>query len=165
MKTTLSIRHASSSEAAELSELAVRSKGHWGYTNEFLDACRGELSVDPAKLESHEFEYHVAVDGPKILGFYALEELSFPAFELEALFVDPEHIGSGVGRELLQHALRNLAAKGAETLVIQGDPNATAFYEAAGARLVGSRESGSVPGRDLPLYEIDIGTSTTIDAC
>ena len=49
--------------------------------------------------------------------------------------------------------------------MIQGDPNASKFYEAAGARLVGTRESGSVPGRDLPLYEIDIGTSTTIDAC
>ena len=165
MNKMLSIRQASSSEAAELSDLAVRSKGHWGYTSEFLDACRGELSVDPAKLESREFECHVAVDGPKILGFYSLEELSITAFELDALFVDPEHIGSGVGRELLQHALRNLAAKGAETLVIQGDPNAADFYEAAGARLVGSRESLTLPGRDLPLYEIDIGTSTTIDAC
>ncbi len=165
MTSTHCIREARSEEAVALSELAVRSKGHWGYSREFLDACRGELTVDPARMATREYEAHVAVDGPRILGFYALEELSITAFELSALFVDPPYIGHGVGRDLLQHALRNLAAKGAETLVIQGDPNAVKFYEAAGARLVGSRASGSIPGRELPLYEIDIGTSTTIDAC
>ena len=165
MTTAPSIRQATTGDAGALSALAVRSKGHWGYSSEFLEACRGELTIDPARLASREFEAHVAVDGEALLGFYALAELSVTAFELDALFVDPAHIGSGIGRELLQHALRNLAAKGAETLVIQGDPNASRFYEAAGARLVGTRESGSIPGRDLPLYEIDIGTSSTIDAC
>jgi hypothetical protein len=43
---------------------------------------------------------------------------------------------------------------GARTLVIQGDPNAAAFYAAAGALLVGERPSASSAGRALPLYEL-----------
>jgi hypothetical protein len=31
------------------------------------------------------------------------------------------------------------------------------FYRTVGARQVGSRESGSIPGRFLPLFEIDFG--------
>lgn len=153
---SITIREATLTETTELSALAVRSKGHWGYSTEFLDACREELSVDPAKLATRRYECHVAVDGATILGFYALEELSMTAFELDALFVDPSAIGKGVGRELLQHAILRLAARGAERLVIQGDPHAADFYEAAGGRLVGTRESGSIPGRQLPMYEIDI---------
>ena len=38
-------------EARLLSELALRSKGHWGYDQAFLDACRAELTLAPEDLE------------------------------------------------------------------------------------------------------------------
>jgi len=98
----------------------------------------------------------VAERNGEIAGFYALEKISANAFELEALFVEPEYIGSGVGRRLIQHALSIVAARSGTVLSIQGDPNAERFYLAAGAKLVGSRESESVPGRFLPLFEITI---------
>lgn len=44
-------------------------------------------------------------------------------------------------------------------MTIKCDPNAAGFYPAAGAKLVGERASGSIPGRDLPLFEIDLGAS------
>ena len=69
---------------------------------------------------------------------------------------EPEHIGSGVGRLLIQHAVRRLSEHGVARLLIQGDPHATEFYVAAGARYVGTRESGSIPGRELPLFELAI---------
>ena len=154
MGTNFSIRPAAANEAALLSALAVRSKGHWGYSKEFLDACRDELAVD---LEAVDVQ--VAADGDELLGYYALDDLGAGRFELDALFVDPPYIGRGIGRALLEHALRALAAKGATQLTIQSDPDAARFYEAAGARLIGSRASGSIPGRELPLYAIDIGAS------
>ena len=143
-------------EAQLLSALALRSKGYWGYSADFLDECRSELTVDESRFGSDGYQCFVALVGNSIVGFYALEKLSANAYELDALFVEPERIGSGVGRFLVQHAVQRLSERGAERLLIQGDPNATGFYVAAGARTIGSRKSGSIPGRELPLFEIEI---------
>ena len=139
-----------------MSSLALRSKAHWGYSREFLDACKAELTVDSARFGTNEYEYFVCSDGESILGFYALEKLSTDDYELEALFVEPAYIGTGIGRSLMQHAIRTATQCGAARLVIQGDPNANDFYIAAGARQTGNRESISIPGRFLPVFEIDI---------
>ena len=150
------IREACPEEASSLSELALRSKAYWGYSQEFLGSCRSELAVDPDRIGSEDYQCFVAVDGDEVLGFYTVKEISDRVYELEALFVEPQHIGTGVGRSLMQRAVRSLSRQGAARLIIQGDPNATDFYVAAGARQVGSRESGSIPGRYLPLFEIEI---------
>ncbi|MDJ0749337.1 MAG: GNAT family N-acetyltransferase [Woeseiaceae bacterium] len=159
MSTSLSIREAFPEEANLLSRLALRSKAHWGYSEDFLDACRSELTVDASRLGNEDYQCFAALDGDSIVGFYALESISAGSSELEALFVEPERIGCGVGRLLIQHALRILSERGVERLIIQGDPHATEFYVAAGARQVGTRESGSIPGRELPLFEIEIAIS------
>ena len=150
------IREAEAGEAGWLSALALRSKAHWGYSRDFLEACRDELSVDESRLGAEDYRCFVAVENGSIAGFYTAENISQGAWELDALFVEPACIGTGIGRSLIQHALHLLSECGAERLVIQGDPNAMDFYRAAGARQVGSRESGSIPGRFLPLFEIDI---------
>ena len=63
-------------------------------------------------------------------------------------------IGTGVGRALVQHAIAQAGSLGAARVIIQGDPNASDFYIAAGGRQIGSREAGSIEGRFLPLFEI-----------
>lgn len=141
-----------------LSELALRSKAHWGYSKDFLDACRSELTVDPNRIGSDDYQCFVAVARNVILGFYSVEYVSQGVYELEALFVEPAHIGAGVGLSLIQHTINALSELGARRLIIQGDPNASHFYVAAGARQTGSRESNSIPGRYLPLFEIEIGS-------
>ena len=153
------IRGAYPHEADSLSRLAVRSKGHWGYSQEFLDACRSELTVDASRFGTDGYECFVAHDGDSILGFYALARVSAETYELEALFVDPEHIGRGIGRALIQHAIGYLYDNCVERMIIQGDPNATEFYTAAGAQQIGTRASGSIPGRELPLFELPIRNS------
>jgi GNAT superfamily N-acetyltransferase len=150
------IREACPGEASLLSALALRSKAHWGYPRDFLEACRNELTVDESRFGSADYRCFVAVEDDSIVGFYSLKSLAESYWELDALFVEPARIGTGTGRSLLRHALHILSDCGATRLVIQGDPNATDFYRAAGARRVGTRESGSIPGRLLPLFEIDI---------
>ena len=159
MSKSLRIREAFPHEASLLSDLALRSKAHWGYSQDFLDACRSELTVSASRVGTDDYQCFAALEDDLIVGFYTLEIVSAGNYELEALFVEPSHIGSGVGRSLIQHAVRSLSERGAKRLTIQGDPNATAFYVAAGARQVGTRESGSIPGRSLPLFEIDIAAS------
>ena len=155
MSESLVIREADPHEAGLLSALALRSKAHWGYPGEFLESCRNELTVDGSRIGSEDYWCFVAVASNSILGFYAIEDLSDGVYELDALFVEPAHIGTGIGRLLIQHALRILSKRGAARLIIQGDPNATEFYRATGARQIGTRESDSIPGRYLPLFELE----------
>ncbi len=148
------IRPARPGEAALLSALALRSKAHWGYDEAFMAACVDELSVAPDELTRRR-AHVVTVEG-EVVGFYTLDSLDARRVELGHLFVEPAWIGRGCGRALLEHARRTAGALGYRVMIIQGDPNAAAFYRAAGARRVGARPSDSVPGRTLPLFELEL---------
>ncbi len=154
------IRPAESTDAAALSAIAMRSKAYWGYDDAFMDRCRAELSWSPAEISAPQFDFHVCwLEGAPI-AFYGLESVDCALTELEALFVEPQYIGTGIGRMMIEHAKLRAAARGSIRMVIQGDPHAAAFYEAAGAVLRGSRESSSIPGRHLPLYELALNSRT-----
>ena len=141
-------------EAPRLSDLALRSKGHWGYDAAFLDACRPELTLMPGQAASAR----VARDGDEVLGFHLLGPLGTDPDqgELLMLFVEPSAIGRGVGRALLADARRDAASRGWTTLRVESDPGAEGFYLAHGARRVGLVSSGSVTGRELPLLELPV---------
>jgi GNAT superfamily N-acetyltransferase len=147
-------RDALPSDATDLSELAFCSKAHWGYPVEFMQACRRELTVTSDSIASNEIQTVVAVIQQDIAGFYTLEGLADTCIELGALFVEPKYIGQGIGRQLMTRAKAHAARFGAHTMTIQGDPHALEFYRAAGASVIGEMESGSIPGRFLPLLEI-----------
>ncbi|MGO9078340.1 MAG: GNAT family N-acetyltransferase [Streptosporangiaceae bacterium] len=63
-------------------------------------------------------------------------------------------IGTGLGRQLWQHALSTASAAGFTSLRVEADPNAEGFYRAMGARRVSQAPSASVPGRFLPVLEM-----------
>jgi len=155
-RQSVTIREVMPDEAAILSSLALRSKAHWGYSAEFIRSCEDELTFLPDQIASDNFDFVVAESRSAIIGFYAINNLSNDLFELYALFVEPPHIGSGVGRQLIDHAIQSVKNNGGQALQIQGDPHAEKFYLAAGAEFIGTRESGSVRGRFLPLFEIKI---------
>ena len=121
-----------------------------------MKACHEELSVSPSNIESNKFHYSVAVSENRIVGYYGLERLSDTLFELRALFVEPGHIGTGIGRALISHAKNYVLYNDGSTIIIQSDPNACHFYQAVGGVLTGERESGSIPGRYLPIFEINL---------
>lgn len=148
------IRDARPQESAALSDLSMRSKAHWGYPVDFMEACREELTVTAEDLGDADRYYRVAeVDG-QLAGFYGIARLPGGDFELEALFVEPAHIGTGIGRQILADACELAASRGGGSMIIQGDPNAEAFYLAAGGVRMGSRPSESIPGRELPLFRL-----------
>ncbi|MDT0542633.1 MULTISPECIES: GNAT family N-acetyltransferase [Streptomyces] len=142
------LRAGREDEAEALSELALRSKGHWGYDAAFLAACREELRLRPGEVAARRTT--VAEQAGRILGFATLEGAG-PEGELGMLFVDPEAIGGGVGRLLYRHVLREAGRLGFTRLTIEADPHAEAFYLAMGAERVGDAPSGSIPDRALPL--------------
>jgi GNAT superfamily N-acetyltransferase len=145
------IRQAWPGEAGELSALALRSKGYWGYDEAFLAACREELSLADDGLAERRAVVAEGEDGG-LLGLATLEGEP-PHGELGMLFVDPPAIGRGVGRALFRQVAETARATGFQRLSIDADPNAEPFYLAMGAVRVGEVPSGSVPGRLLPLLE------------
>ena len=144
----MTIRPARAGEEAELTELAVRSKGHWGHDAAFLERARPELTVRPDHLR--RWIVRVAERGGAVVGFAAVDP---EARELEMLFVDPAAIGTGAGRVLLRDALEQAREAGLEELLIESDPDAEPFYRAQGAVPAGTRTSWST-GRELPLLRI-----------
>jgi predicted N-acetyltransferase YhbS len=156
MKRAPHIRPADKEEAELLSALAFRAKAHWGYSFEFMAACRDELSIPVEDLDSDFFIYRVAEQDGVVVGYYGLERLSASVWELETLFVEPLHMGSGIGRLLMNHAKAIATKAGAEKMLIQSDPNAACFYQAVGSKPAGRRESASIPGRYLPLLILQL---------
>ena len=146
---TISIRPARSGEARFLSELALRSKAHWGYDAGFLASCREELTLADAELGTRRTT--VAERAGSVVGFTTLEGEP-PQGVLGMMFVDPRAIGEGIGRLLFTHAVETAQALGFTEFTIDADPNAEPFYEAMGGVPVSRVPSGSIPGRTLTRY-------------
>lgn len=146
----LVIRPARDVEVGLLSDLAMRSKAHWGYDADFLKACRAELTLDPTRLESESI--WVATQDDVIVGFSALL-VDDGGAQMTDLFVDPAHIGAGVGRALWDHTIEAGRIRGVVRIRVEADPHAEEWYLRRGAVRVGETPSGSIPGRMLPLLE------------
>ncbi|HYU56623.1 MAG TPA: GNAT family N-acetyltransferase [Actinomycetota bacterium] len=150
----LTIRRARPEEAEALSELAAWSKAVWGYDEAFLEEARQLLRITPEYVA--RAEVHVAEDGGRLVGFYGLERAGGAEAEVGFLFVDPDALGTGVGRALWDHAVGTARALGLTSFLIEADPHAEGFYRTMGAEWIGTRPTG-VGGRPLPLFRFSIG--------
>jgi N-acetylglutamate synthase-like GNAT family acetyltransferase len=153
MVSDVTFRAARPTEADELSELVMRSKAHWGYSDEFMERCREELRIHPGQMAASRLTV-AEVEGRPVA--VATLEGQPPEAELGSLFVDPHMIGKGVGRRLLKHMLAMARDAGIRTVVLDADPHAEPFYEAMGFVRVGVVPSGSIPGRTLNRYGLDL---------
>ncbi|TRW96586.1 GNAT family N-acetyltransferase [Paracoccus sp. M683] len=142
------IRDAVLADLDELGDLCLRSKAHWGYDADFMAACRDELTLKPDDLARSRVA--LLAQGGRLLAVVQLTLGHGPAAELEKLFVAPEAIGCGAGRDVLGWAADRAREAGAERLECDADPHAEGFYLRAGAVRVGMVPSGSWPGRMLP---------------
>jgi GNAT superfamily N-acetyltransferase len=130
------IRQAVRDDLASIARIhsgAVRAIGSAEYTAEQLDAWA--LPREPASYEQsmRDKEFLVAVDGEAIIGFGVLNRNSS---EIQAVYVDPEATGRGVGRALL-HGLEDRArAFGLRALCLHASLNAVRFYRRAGYEAV-----------------------------
>jgi|SRR5579863_150784 len=147
------IRAPAIQELASLSELCLRSKAVWGYSEEFMVACRSELSLEPRDLELTPIA--VAERDGKQIGVVQVRVVDSEA-DLLKLFVEPSALRRGVGKTLLCWATNVAREKGATRLFIDSDPSAAPFYRRMGAYDVGEAPSGSIPGRMLPKLAIDL---------
>jgi GNAT superfamily N-acetyltransferase len=141
-------------QAPAISALALRSKAHWGYDQAFMQQVKDELTYQPKDLLNNPT--FVATEDEQLLGFYQLIRLDGQRAELEALFVDPAHLGQGIGQRLFEHMAQHCVELGFSAVEIQSDPFAKGFYLHMGCVQTGSRPAASISGRELPLLSYQV---------
>jgi len=149
----IEIRRAAPEDAAALTQISHAAKRHWGYPEHWIQHWSADLTITPEFIMQNDV--HVATNQEEILGFYALLIANGQA-ELEHMWVKPEHIGVGIGKELFVHAMQRAASLSVTAVGITADPNAEGFYQHLGAARVGTAES-EIDGKPrlLPRLEID----------
>jgi GNAT superfamily N-acetyltransferase len=118
-----------------------------------MAACVEELTVRPGDLDTDR--YCVADRTGTLVGVVALSATGERG-RVERMFVDPEAMGSGIGRALMDWLIEEARAMGLAAIDIEADPGAVGFYEKMGARRTGEAPSGSIPGRLLPALTVDL---------
>src|SRR5690348_7704157 len=138
------IRPASIDEASVLTRIALDAKRYWGYPEHWIKHWEADLTISPEFIRDNHV-YVAEADG-EVRGFYALC-VSGAKAELEHMWVTPDCIGTGVGKELFLDAMERAAALDVRDVEFTADPNAAGFYERMGARQIGETDS---PIDDLP---------------
>lgn len=142
--TGITIRDASPGEAAELSAIAYKAKGYWGYPPEQMEAWREKfLTITPAYITANRV--WVAVINEQAAGFAAVKESGRETI-LDDLWVLPAYIGQGIGRRLFLHVAAIIPE-----FVFTSDPHADGFYLKMGAHKIGECES-DIQGRTLTKF-------------
>lgn len=145
------VRAGKFGEEAYLSDLAIRSKAYWGYSLEFLDACRPHLKIDSTYLK--DWPVYVLEKDSVIIGFYSLKTIKNEN-RLDQLWIEPNFIRNGFGKILFAHAISTAKTLGWNSLRLAGEPDAVVFYEKMGAKLIGQVQSRLSNDLFLPLMEI-----------
>ncbi|HZY44069.1 MAG TPA: GNAT family N-acetyltransferase [Anaerolineae bacterium] len=150
----IDLRRARSTEADQLTTIAIAAKRQWGYPDRWIDLWREQLTIAADYIAAHEV-YAATID-QVIVGFYAVSDSGSISI-LDHLWVQPNSIGRGVGRRLLQHAIDQAKRSGAHSIEIESDPNAEGFYQHMGARRVSvKRHELEGQARELPVLRIDL---------
>ena len=149
----MNIRQATSQDAAELTRIAHEAKRHWGYPEHWMQRWDADLTITPEFIADNLV--YIAEDGDRVSGFYALAVKDQKA-ELEHMWVAPDVIGTGVGKQLFLAAMEKAAELKLSSVEISSDPNAEGFYRKMGAYRVGET-APELDGesRILPRLSVD----------
>mgnify|MGYP001794405134 CR=1 FL=1 len=142
----ISFRRASTSDLPTLNHISVTSKAHWGYPAEWMERWKDGLLLK----ERHLTEYQILLAEFKegTIGFCAISE-NTTQYQVEHLWLLPQHIGQGYGKRLLEQALASFTTAD-KPILVEADPHAEAFYERQGF-VTFSQVASYPPGRYLPV--------------
>ena len=147
------IRQAKVEEAGLLTKIALEAKRYWGYPEHWIKHWEADLTITAQFIRDNHV--YVAEGDGEVRGFYALCVDGDEA-ELEHMWVTPDSIGTGIGKELFLDAMERAAALEVRGVEISADPNAAGFYERMGAKQIGEVDS-PIDGqpRKLPRLKIE----------
>ena len=147
------IRPASADEASVLTEIAHDAKRHWGYPEHWIKHWESDLTISPDFIRDNYV--YVAEEDGEIQGFYALSVAGSKA-ELEHMWVKPDRIGTGLGKDLFLDAMERAAALNVNAIEMSADPNAAGFYKHMGATQICEIDA-SIDGQSRTLPRMKRG--------
>lgn len=147
----MKIVDAKKTDAEILTRLTIRSKSHWNYSEQQIEAWTEDLTIDPTYIATNYVRKCIFVN--KLLGYYSYFKIDNSTIKLDNLFVDPEHIGKGCGKFMLISLIQEIKEKGFTKITLDADPNATNFYLKYGFKIVGQLET-DIADRFLPVMEM-----------
>jgi ribosomal protein S18 acetylase RimI-like enzyme len=168
------IREATLGDARSIAEIHVRA---WqaAYRGQMPDEYLDRLSVED-RLAQHEWSLRsqretwrlwVADDGGSVVGFAVTgpsedADADERTGEVYAIYLEPERVGSGLGRQLFADAVGDLRSRGFRTAtlwVLESNDRARRFYELAGWKPDGTTASERIDCALLPTvrYRTDLG--------
>ncbi|MFN2492769.1 MAG: GNAT family N-acetyltransferase [Pyrinomonadaceae bacterium] len=153
----MEIRRATPEDATTLTVIAHEAKRHWGYPEHWIKHWQEDLTITPDFVTTNHV--YVAEREGDLLGFYALIIRDGKA-ELDHLWVTPEHIGTGVGKELFIHAMQSAAKENISQVEILSDPHAANFYKKMGAHQIGESVS-EIEGNSRSLPRLTVNPKTS----
>lgn len=147
------IRRALPEDSDRLTQIAHDAKRYWGYPDHWIQHWQNDLTISRDFISANPV--YVAEHEGAVVGFYALVVGEGKAV-LDHLWVSPEQIGSGIGKQLFLHAMQAATVKNISAVEISSEPHAEGFYQKMGAYRVGETVA-EIEGqpRILPLLEVD----------
>jgi GNAT superfamily N-acetyltransferase len=147
----ISIRTGRAEERGDLEALQRRASLANPHDREALLAHPDAISLPEAFLAAGQV--HVAERGGVVVGFAVIQPRDDGDYELEGLFVEPEHWRSGIGTALITHVTEIARSAKANGIVTIGNEAALPFYIAFGFGRIGTAETRFRPA---PLLRLDI---------
>jgi len=153
--TRIRIIHAREESLADINGLIARSKSHWSWREGYLDKALPLHRISPAYVRSnHCFEVLDTRD--KLIGFFAAA-MDGTRVLLDNLWVTPDLIGNGIGRQACEHVFQLAREQGWAQLWVLPDPPAEGFNLKMGFSDTGERVCSRVPGgRLFCVYRIQL---------
>jgi len=127
------------------------------YTPEEVESwCAGKTPETYAPL-IQQYRWLVAELGGRIVGFGELDPAVTPrTAEIRGLYLAPEAVGRGIGRDLVERLLAMARAAGARRMILKGTLTAEAFYQRMGFRTVERTTHRSRGGLDLACVAMEM---------
>jgi GNAT superfamily N-acetyltransferase len=135
----LTIRLAVASEKQLLEALQWRSSLNNPGDRASLIANPDAVEIPRGQIEGGGVFVAEVTNG--LLGWAAILPRDDGDEELDALFVEPEVWGRGVGSALIERCSAEARAKGALSIHVVGNPHAEGFYRKCGFELLGERQT------------------------
>ena len=175
MDPEVSVRRATAEDATAICQVHVRS-WQWAYRGLLPDellsgmsksldrriaARRANLEAEPADQRTWIAEQDGRAVGFAITSTSRDDDANAETGQVEAIYLAPAVVGTGVGRTLFRHSVDDLRQRGyqqATLWVLAGNQRGRLFYEAAGWRPDGAAKTEERLGATLDevRYRIDL---------
>jgi len=143
------IRSARPDERKALEDLQRRASLHGPVYREQLAAQPDAIELPGEQISAGLVR--VAEQSGLVVGFAVVLERCADACELDGLFVEPDWMGTGIGRRLVEDAKRITRERGATRIGVVANPQAVGFYERVGFVSVGEAQTRFGPAARMTL--------------